>query len=102
MPECGCSPTPLKGIPLLSKRSRKTNGFRSCPKSDGLIRRKMGPRLLHRVRIAIRRTALRPIDAERDIRLSVRFLAKQELGCSVANQQQVDGGVRLRRRTAGG
>src|SRR5207245_6911450 len=67
------SPKPSKGTPLLSKRSRKTNGFRSCPKSDGLISRVMGPWLSPRVRAAISRWELRVIVAERVIGASSRF-----------------------------
>src|SRR5712691_3787609 len=96
MPECGWSPKPLKGTPLLSKRSRKTNGFRSCPKSDGLIRRVMGPWLSPRVRAAISRRGLRVIDAERVIRgiLSGRG-GRQEVANRLAGALDAAGG-RLR------
>ena len=57
---------------MSSKRSRKTKGFRSSPKSDGLMRRVMGPWVLPLVRWAIRRTGLRASDdAERFMRASL-------------------------------
>src|SRR6185369_14853086 len=85
MPECGCSPKPLKGIPLSSKRSRKTKGFSSSPKSDGLIRRVMGPWLLPLVRRAIRRTGLRASGAARFMTVS------SESGRGGGGQEIADG-----------
>src|SRR6478672_2715494 len=98
MPECGWSPKPLNGTPLLSKRSRKTNGFRTCPKSDGLIRRVIGPWLWPRVRRAIRRWGLRAIDAERvignspDFRRSGRDGGRQEVADRLAGALDAAGG----------
>src|SRR5258708_38374810 len=54
IPEWGCR-GPLKGAPSWSKRSRNTNGFRSSPKSDGLIKRVIGPCVRPRVRCTIAR-----------------------------------------------
>src|SRR5882672_10392688 len=95
MPECGCSPKPLKGIPLSSKRSRKTKGFRSSPKSDGLISRVMGPWLLPLVRRAIRRRRLRTIGA-------ARFMpASSGSGRGGGGQEIADGLARARQRAGG-
>jgi hypothetical protein len=44
---------PLNGGPSWSKRSRNTKGFKSSPKSDGLIYRVTGPYVRPRVRRAI-------------------------------------------------
>src|SRR5580704_6737183 len=54
MPECGWSPKPENGVPRLSMRSRNTKGFRSRPKSDGDMRRVIGPCFFPRVRSAMR------------------------------------------------
>src|SRR5882757_5109838 len=56
MPECGCQPAPESDdVPAISKRSRKTKGLRLWPRSDGLIRRVMGPCRAPKVRRTIRR-----------------------------------------------
>jgi hypothetical protein len=50
--------------PSWSKRSRKTNGFRISPKSDGLIKRVMGPFVRPRVRCMIARASRRGVDLD--------------------------------------
>src|SRR5436190_1204617 len=51
MPECGCTGMlPASARRSASNRSRNTNGFNSCPRSDGLISRTMGPCPCPRVR----------------------------------------------------
>src|SRR5882672_6583075 len=54
MPECGWSPKPVNGVFWLSMRSRNTKGFRRRPKSEGDMRRVMGPCFCPLVRLAIR------------------------------------------------
>src|SRR5260221_7770495 len=56
MPEWGCRPKPLIGLPPLSNRSRKTKGFSTSPRSPGLIRRVIGPCVWPRLRWTICRT----------------------------------------------
>src|SRR5260370_29319370 len=57
MPEWGCRPKPPIGFPPLSKRSRKTKGFSTSPRSPGLISRVIGPCVWPRLRWTIGRTA---------------------------------------------
>jgi len=85
MPECGCQPCSIEmgaPPPSNSNRSRKTNGFISSPRSDGLTRRVTGPLVCPRVRWTILRVASRAWIWASNYRLS--SLLGEGLTCNLA------------------
>jgi hypothetical protein len=59
MPECGCMPKPASRLAgWTSTRSRNTNGFRTWPRSPGLMSRVIGPCARPRVRWVMARACV--------------------------------------------
>src|SRR5258708_5744378 len=86
MPEWGCN-GPLNGGPSWSKRSRNTKGFRISPKSDGLIKRVIGPC----VRPRVRRRIARVRRGGRDLASATDIVAPSKVAWELALSLQTAG-----------